>query len=89
MNHFKLTISSPDGNVFSGDVTDLFVRGSEGDLAVLAGHIPFITSLKPGVIRFTLADEALTENSAEIDGGLLTVGSDSVTLLCGQFKKNH
>ena len=43
MKSFRLTISSPDGNCFDGDAVFLSLRGSEGDLAVMAGHIPFIS----------------------------------------------
>ena len=46
MNTFGLTISSPDGNIFQGEAVKLSVRGIEGDLAVMAGHIPFITAVK-------------------------------------------
>lgn len=37
MNTFRLTISSPDGNIFQGEAVKLSVRGIEGDLAVMAG----------------------------------------------------
>ena len=43
MNTFPLTVASPDGKLFHGEAVQLTLRGSEGDLAVLAGHIPFIT----------------------------------------------
>ena len=36
MNTYKLTIATPDGNRFQGEVMGLFVRGAEGDLAVCA-----------------------------------------------------
>jgi F-type H+-transporting ATPase subunit epsilon len=86
MNTFKLTIASPDGNKFSGDVYKLDVRGTEGELAIMAGHIPFTTSLvnAPCVVWF---DEA-TKKTAVSKGGLLNVGTDSVTLLSGSFKFN-
>lgn len=47
MNTFRLLISTPDGNVFDGAVVQLCLRGSEGDLAVMAGHIPFMTAYAP------------------------------------------
>ena len=43
MKTFKLIISSPEGNVFDGEATMLSLRGIEGELAVMAGHVPFIT----------------------------------------------
>ena len=48
MNTFHLIISSPDGNLFDGNVIKIAMRGTEGDFAIMAGHIPFITSVKSG-----------------------------------------
>ena len=84
MNTYNLTIATPDGNQFQGEVVGLFVRGAEGDLAVFAGHVPFITSVQAGKCRIQLPDDS--EKSATLDGGLLTVGADAVTLLSGSFK---
>ena len=84
MNTFTLTIATPDGNRFAGEAAALFVRGAEGDLAVLAGHTPFITSVQAGVCRVALPDES--ERAARLDGGLLTVAENKVTLLSGTFR---
>ena len=83
MNTYKLTIATPDGNQFSDQVYALYLRGADGDLAVLAGHTPFITSVQAGKCRVQLPDDS--EKSATLDGGLLTVGAESVTLLSGSF----
>ena len=84
MNTFKLTIASPDGNKFSGNAIKLDVRGSEGELAIMARHIPFVTSIVKCPCTIWLEDGS--KMTATADGGLLTVGSDSVTLLSGSFK---
>lgn len=84
MNTFFLNISSPDGNKFEGEAINLSLRGTEGDLAIMAGHIPFITSVKPCQCKIVLEDE--TVKKANIDGGLLTVSSESVTLLSSSFE---
>jgi F-type H+-transporting ATPase subunit epsilon len=83
MNTFTLTVATPDGNKFGGEVIGLFVRGAEGDLAILAGHMPFITSVQAGKCRIHLPDDE--EKSATLDGGLLTVSDKAVTLLSGSF----
>ncbi|MBP3636690.1 MAG: F0F1 ATP synthase subunit epsilon [Clostridia bacterium] len=82
MKTFLLSISSPDGNLFSGEVVMITLRGIEGDLAVMAGHIPFITSVVPCDVKITLPDG--TDKVGHADGGLLTVAEDGVTLL-GSF----
>ncbi len=84
MNSFKLTVSSPDGHKFSGEVVKLDVRGTEGELAIMAGHIPFVTSLVKSPCTIWLSESE--KKTATLDGGLLTVDSDAVTLLAGSFK---
>ncbi len=79
MHTFSLTVSTPDGHAFQGDAVQLDLRGLEGDLAVLAGHTPFITPVQPGDFDIHLPDETL--KSGKLPGGLLTVGSNTVTLL--------
>ena len=84
MKSFRLTISSPDGHKFNGDVVKLDVRGALGDLAVMAGHIPFVTSLVEAPVKLLLPDD--TEKEAYAKGGLLTVDKDKVTLISGSFE---
>lgn len=84
MNTFKLTVSSPDGNKFQGDIVKLDVRGVEGELAIMAGHIPFVTSLVPcDCVIWTDED---TKKQAHTDGGLLTVNGESAVLIAGSFE---
>ena len=84
MNTLKLIISSPDGEILSCEVLKIMLRGANGDLAIMAGHTPFITTAKKGVCKITFADS--TEKTAEIDGGLLTAEKEKVVLLTGTFK---
>lgn len=83
MTNFLLVISSPDGNRFDGEAQGIYLRGANGDLAVLAGHIPFITSVKKGVCK--VIDSDGKEKLGHSDGGLLTVSTDKVTFLSGSF----
>ena len=84
MKLFKLTISSPDGKIFDGEVESIMLRGAEGDLAVLAGHIPFITSVQPGKCTITLSDGSVKTGST--DGGILAVAQEKTTLFSGSFR---
>ena len=84
MKTFKLVISSPTGTIFEEDVVKIIVRGAGGDLAVMAGHVPFMTSVKPCRCKIEMADES--EKTAHVKGGLLTVATDKTTLLSGSFR---
>ncbi|MBQ7647084.1 MAG: F0F1 ATP synthase subunit epsilon [Clostridia bacterium] len=84
MSTFELKISSPDGAVFEGQVVSLFVRGIEGELAVLAGHIPFVTTVADGICRILFEDG--NEKKGHAGGGILSVADNKVTLLSGSFE---
>ena len=84
MKNYHLIISTPGGNVFDGEAAMLTVRGSGGDLAVLAGHIPFITAVKECEAGIVFADN--TEKRAKIGSGILTVGKNATTLLTSDFE---
>lgn len=83
MNTFLLKISSPEGDLFSREAVRFSVRGTEGELAVMAGHIPFVSSVKPCDCRIQLDDGS--EKVGHTDGGILTVSKEQVVFLSGSF----
>lgn len=83
MKTYPLLISSPDGDLFRGDAQMLILRGTEGDLAILAGHIPFVTAVVKGrCVVVTAGDE---RKEGEIAEGILTVGKSDVTVLTSEL----
>ena len=79
MKTFPSIISSPDGDLFRGDAEMLILRGTEGDLAMMAGHVPFVTAVvKSHCVVVTDTEE---RKEGTIDEGLLTVDADKVTVL--------
>ena len=85
MKDFKLQIAAPDGLRFDGDATQLSVRGIGGELAVLAGHIPFVTALADGECR-VYTDDGKSIRRAHCRGGMLMVSKDVVRLLSSDFE---
>lgn len=79
MSTFPLLISSPDGDLFRGDAEMLILRGTEGDLAVMAGHVPFVTAVVSGNCVIITAEGERKEGT--IEEGLLTVEREQVTVL--------
>ena len=84
MNTYKLVVSTPDGSVFDDEATTLIVRGTEGELAVMAGHIPFVTSGNPCKIKVETDDD---EFFANIGGGILSVSKDETVLMSSSYEK--
>ena len=83
MRSFLLKISSPEGDVFCDNAVKLCVRGTEGDLAVMAGHVPFVSYVKPCNCKIELEDGS--EKIGHTQGGVLTVSKEKVILLSGMF----
>ena len=86
MKTFPLNISSPDGALFRGDAGMLILRGPEGDLAVMAGHVPFVTAVVQGSCVIITAEGERKEGV--IEEGLLTVDKDQVTVLTSALTLN-
>ena len=84
MKTYKLVISSPEGDLFRDEAVKISVRGVEGDLAVMAGHIPFITTVKECDCSIELENGDI--KTGHTDGGILNVAHDTVTLLSGSFE---
>lgn len=78
---FLLKVSSPEGDLFCGEAIRLSVRGTEGDLAVMAGHVSFVSYVKPCECRIEL--ENGEEMKGRIESGILSVSKDKAILLVG------
>ncbi|WP_334072191.1 MULTISPECIES: F0F1 ATP synthase subunit epsilon [Paenibacillus] len=78
MSTFLLEIVTPEHVVFSEQVESLTVRGLEGELGILPGHIPFVTPLQVATIVVKAAGK--TKNIA-VHGGFVEVQSDKTIVL--------
>jgi F-type H+-transporting ATPase subunit epsilon len=74
---FPFELVSPARLVFSGEVEQVDVPGTEGDFGVLAGHAPFVSSLRPGVLTIRNGSDVqrmfVSEGFAEVNAKGLTV----------------
>ena len=48
---FSVSLVTPDGAAFEGDVEMVIVPGAAGEIGVLARHAPLIATLKAGSTR--------------------------------------
>jgi F-type H+-transporting ATPase subunit epsilon len=51
---FTFELVSPEKVLLSGEAEQVLLPGAEGDMTILAGHSPLISTLRPGVIDVTL-----------------------------------
>ena len=71
-------IVTPQKSLFSGEVTMVSMPGEDGDMGVLGGHAPLLTTLGLGEIVLHKSDG--TEHLA-VNGGVAEVRPDKVTIL--------
>ncbi|MBQ3115162.1 MAG: hypothetical protein IJC06_03460 [Clostridia bacterium] len=81
MKTFDFVITTPDGNLFEGKIVKVSLRGTEGELAVMAHHTPFVTSVKPCTCRIETEDGNAKE--LDINSGILSVTLENVALISG------
>ena len=79
MATFYLTVVSAEREIFCGNVKSIQATGIEGELGILPGHTPLLTAIKPGIVKFTLENDA--EEVIYVSGGFLEVQPTVVTVL--------
>ncbi len=79
MDTIKLSIVTPNGEIFNSDVKSVTLPGKEGEFGVLPSHSSLVSSLTVGVIEI-LKKDASTEAVA-INWGHVKVSEDSVDVL--------
>lgn len=75
---FNLQIISPTRIFFDGDVDMVEMKTTEGEIGVLAGHIPLTAILEPGVLRIKQQDGT---KEAALHDGFVEIQKDKVTVL--------
>src|SRR5262245_49522742 len=78
MATFHFDLVSPEQLLFSGEVDQVDVPGSEGEFGVLANHAPLVATLKPGILTIHESGKALR---VVVFGGLPGVSPEGPTVL--------
>jgi F-type H+-transporting ATPase subunit epsilon len=74
--HFEFV--SPESVLFSGDVDQVDLPGSEGDMGILPGHAPLVTTLRPGIVTIFRGGQ---REPVIVIGGLAEVSPAGLTVL--------
>ena len=76
--HFELV--TPDRLVMSDDVYMVVVPGTEGESGIMAGHAPYMTTLRNGEVAIYRAAGSQPERIA-VTGGFAEVSDRGLTVL--------
>lgn len=75
----QVELVSPERILYSGEADMVIARTTEGDIAFLPGHAPFIGSLGIGPVSIHLAGGGV--QTVAVHGGFVEVSGGSVTIL--------
>jgi F-type H+-transporting ATPase subunit epsilon len=75
--HFELV--SPARLLVSGEVAGVTIPGTEGDMGVLPGHAPVLTTLRPGVVA--IARDGGAAEKIFVRGGFAEINPQGLTVL--------
>ena len=76
--HFELV--TPDRLVMADDVYMVVVPGTEGESGIMAGHAPYMTTLKDGEVAVYRSAGAQPERIS-VTGGFAEVSEQGLTVL--------
>jgi len=86
----KLKISTPAKVIFQGEIEKISIPTENGNIKVMDGHSPMVTSVKPGIIKLwpmenhvKVGDEmyvSISKGMVFIDGKIVRIVSSEATL---------
>jgi F-type H+-transporting ATPase subunit epsilon len=74
-----VALVSPERILFNGEADMVICRTTDGEIAFLTGHAPFVGALGIALVRIKLADGS--EATAAVHGGFVEVRDNSVSIL--------
>jgi F-type H+-transporting ATPase subunit epsilon len=75
----QVELVSPERILFTGDADMVIARTSDGDIAFMPGHTPFVGTLGIGAVKIHLTGGG--EETAAVHGGFVEVYEDHVIVL--------
>jgi F-type H+-transporting ATPase subunit epsilon len=80
MADLHFTLVTPERQVMADDVYMVVVPGTEGEFGVMAGHAPFMSTLRDGELAVYRSAGATPER-IRVSGGFAEVGDAGLTVL--------
>ena len=83
--NIQFEVVTPEKSVVNEAAQSVVASGVLGEFGILVGHTPFMTTLKPGIVRYTNA--AGKEDYLFVSGGFVEALPDKLTILADAAEK--
>ena len=87
MKLFHFILATPERKIFDREIVQATLPVVDGEVTVLAEHVPYIAALKAGEMR--LVDEVGKEENIAISSGFLEFGNNVLTVLADTAELAH
>lgn len=84
MKTLSVSVVTPDGPVLEDNYDMIVCESDSGELGILPGHIPLVTPLVISALRLKRANDT---DKIAVNGGLLEVNEDKITILAQSAEK--
>ena len=81
--NFTVEIISPDKSIIKTETNEVIIPSFEGEMGILKDHIPFITFLRPGIVK--LSDKNMERYF--IEEGTVEFSNNNLLILTSTAKK--
>jgi F-type H+-transporting ATPase subunit epsilon len=78
----RFQIVTPERLVFSDEIDQISMMTKDGEITIMAHHIPLVTNLKPGELRYKKQGE---EFGVAVSGGFGVVRDDGSVVVLALF----
>lgn len=82
---YQLTVITPQGPAYTGEVVHTFLPAEDGFVGVLANHAPYVTSSSGG--RLEVREKSGTEKKFRVGEGFFEVAHNQATFLTRSFSE--
>lgn len=87
MSNFHLRIVSIDGMFYDGEAKQIALQTIDGQVSILANHIPYVTAIGAGECRVYIEDkDTQTIKRASCIGGFINVSKELVLVAATTFE---
>ncbi|MFA9408473.1 MAG: ATP synthase F1 subunit epsilon [Candidatus Dadabacteria bacterium] len=84
-DRIHLKVVTPTELVVDEQVDEVVAPGEVGEFGVLPGHVPFLTTLHSGELKYKIGN---SETKLVVEGGVADVRNDTVSILTDGVKEN-
>lgn len=76
--NLQFELVSPERKLASVSATEVHIPAMEGDMTAMAGHVPTLTTLRPGVLKAVTAEGV---KAFIVTGGFADISANGVSVL--------